>query len=71
MAEYQLEKDSSLTWCQTAARGALMTVDSTTEVDVGMDMLFGVSCGVDWVCLLRVLLEDYVSEGRRNRYMYM
>lgn len=39
MAEYQLLKDSSLTWCQTAERGALMTVDSTTEVDVGMDML--------------------------------
>lgn len=28
-----------LMWCQTALKGALMTADSTTEVEVGMDIV--------------------------------
>lgn len=36
MALQNLEKSCSLMWCHTAERGALMTADSRTEVEVGM-----------------------------------
>lgn len=39
MAEFHSLNFSILTWCHTEASGALMTVDSTTEVDVGIDIL--------------------------------
>jgi hypothetical protein len=47
-ADHQLEKEGSLMRCHTALKGASMTADSLTEVEVGMGAIVAVVC-VDWL----------------------